>query len=160
MKGWVYWWSEDDTRVVRAVLNEKKGFLQLDKQRFMLKDHPSLAPIVEQLKLRRKPDIYRAKNGEFSLLELVLPTDDPNDLLSDDLERAFEQHVTGVHELTQSKWDRLVKVGIIFLTIIFSIGGFLLFMVMLNKGGTDFAASLHGVVQQAGLNVTKLVGGG
>lgn len=156
----VHIWTDEKIVITRFKLKKTKSGVKVyfGKKLLTEEEWGVLEPHVTPHLLQKTSfDVYKGTNG-YEYLEIKLPEKDANDLLDDDLNRSFEQGVKNTRELTKTTMERLIKVGIVFLTVIFSVGAFLLFMVMMNKGQQEFASSLSGVVQKQ-FNVTKVFGG-
>jgi len=137
--------SKNDTAIIGSRKLNAEEWARLKKQ------------VMPHIAQKTRFDLYEDEQGVLHYLPIKIPSESKNDLLDDDLQRSFEQGVRNTQELTRSKWEKLVKVGIVFLLIIFSVGAFMLFMVMLNKGQADFAQQFAGLARK-GLNVTKVFG--
>lgn len=155
----IHVWQGETISILPFRYKQRANEAFIDKNRIPDDDWRRMKlSVLQHLKQGTAFDLYIDALGGHHYLPIVLPSDDANELLDDDLMRSFEQGVQNTRELTKSKWERLVKIGIVFLCVLFGIGAFLLFMVLLNKGQTDFASSFTGIVNQGGFNITKVFG--
>lgn len=146
-------WKGDTITVLPLV--KRKGRWRIGRRFLTEEEHERLAgKIEEHSRAVGRIDLLERPDGLYYLpIKLPHVDEESNDLLDDDLYRAFEQGVEKTKDLTRSKWERLAKFGVIFFAVIFAVGAFLLFTVFVNKGVSDFGTHLSGVVKE--LNVSK-----
>lgn len=154
----VYVWKDDTIRILPFKVTRKGA--KLDGKPLSPENWESLRPkILPLYEEGLRFDLWN-KGGFYEYLSIKLPVNDPNDLLDDDLERAFEQGIQNARELTKNRWESLIKAGVIFFCVLFGVGAFLLFTVMLNKGTADFGANFAGVIKSFNVSsVTGVLGG-